>query len=814
MTLYQGDYGNMVHGVSQQPDERKAKGQLREQINCRSHLTDGLTARGGFEFVSELQNIDDLSGAKWVAQERGDGVAFIVAYGYYSIYPFDLTGDKKNFSFVGNAESYYAPPNARDPREDMQIASILDTTFITNRTVVPLGSNASDTIDTPSRVTWIEFKTFQAGTEIEIAFPRIVDGTTNILLGAYEAEVFDGYVTVNPSDGVPDETESVRTREFEGSYHAEQFVIHADSVYVTSYNNWVRIEAPETAAVDIVKGGESIILHENKSIEAIEKIPPFAVEGDTVVVESARDEEKDLGYFVAVSKKGVTTFSEVAWNETTATGSVGSFNADTMPHRMIRDNSDNFTLEAIPWADRQVGDSNTNPYPTFIDSGNQITNVGLFQNRLFLTSGEVVFLSASDSFYDLWRESAFYLTDADPFEKFADTNELNIIKYSEEFDGDLILFSDNSQFTMSGAINQTYKTAAISSVSQFKADLLADPVLSGDNIFFGIKSGSFAGVRELYTDGTDSTKRALPITEHVDRYIGNRLRHLATSTNVDALIGITKDIRSPIYIYEWKRDLSGELQQQAWHSWEFDEMVAIQWVGFIDSVLYATIYLDYGGDDDEGSWQLWKMDWNTPATTNDLDFPVMLDGRFEISNVTYNSSTNTSTWTAPYDSPDLVFIEGQESDDSGFEVSATYLGNNSWEAVGFDLSNITLIGGLRYTREIELPTPQMRDTQGVAKTVDRLQLSKLYFHFTKVGQMKVTISDAHGREREVDYINRRIGSPFNQPSYINTAPDTWEVGVRKKTEGLGLKLTSDDITPFTLRAIEWSGNFKQKGRRA
>ena len=129
--------------------------------------------------------------------------------------------------------------------------------------------------------------------------------------------------------------------------------------------------------------------------------------------------------------------SEVSWDETIAPGSSGVFDASTMPHRLVRGVGDVFVLEPIPWKDRQVGDKDSNPYPTFIQAGTPINNLGVFQNRLFSTSSETVLLSASDAFFDLWRESAFYNTDADPFERFADTKELNILQYAEEFDGDL-----------------------------------------------------------------------------------------------------------------------------------------------------------------------------------------------------------------------------------------------------------------------------------------------------------------------------------------------------------------------------------------
>ncbi len=808
MGLVQGDYGNLIHGVSQQSDERMAKGQVREQINCRSHLTKGLASRAGFEFIGiltpDVGNGGSLDNAKWASQERGDGKTFIVAYDITRPAPFDLLANLKPFTFSGATETYYQTL-LTDPSQQLSINSVLDTTFLTNRNVIPTGSNATDIVVDPPRVTWIEFKTMQAGTEIKIQ--------RHDLPLYYETQVFDGFVTIDPSDGVPDAAESERTKEYEGSYHAAAFVAEVNDSDVTQYNNWVRIQSPFSHTIAIILGGDSIIIHENRSIDSVEKLPLFSVAGDIAVVESARDEEKDLGYFVASRKDGSVTFGEVSWKETIGTGTVGEFDDTTMPHRLIRDNSDNFSLELIPWADRQIGDKSTNPYPSFIEAGTAITAVGIFQNRLFLASQEIIFLSASNNFFDLWRESAFYKTDADPFEVFADTDKLNVIKHAENFDGDLLFFSDNGQFILGGDISQTSSTAAIGAVSQFKANLMAAPVLSGDNIFFATDYGNFVGVRELYTDGVDSTKRALPITEHVDEYITGNFVHMATSTNLNALCSLTNDKLDEVYVYEWKRDVNNQLQQQAWHKWKMQAGVEVKWLGFIGERLFAVMRVVTPSGYE---FQLWDLAWDDPAETHGLDFSITMDGRFEVAgvDVTYDSGTNTSSWVTPYDREDLVFVEGVESPDAGFEVDATRTGVNTWEAVGVDISGVTLIAGLKYQRLVELPNPQMRDQNGAAKTLDRLQLSKMYLHFSKVGQMKMTITDAHGRERELTYNNRRVGLPTNQPSSINTDKDTWDFGVRKKTEGLTMTLTSDDVTPFELRAIEWRGNFKQKGRRS
>jgi hypothetical protein len=802
---YQNDYGNIIHGISRQPAERMYKGQVIGLVNGRNSLMRGTEKRAGFRYVGDLihnpRTANALVDAQWAIQQRGDGLNFLTAYGKDDINIFDLDATRKNFQFSNVRAHLYYSAGRDEPNGKYGVLSVLDTTYVTNRDVIPLGDNDTDEVDMGDSILYVEFKTFEPGAVIEVSGGSAIPWE-------YSVSVFDGYVTV--TNGVPG-AEKVNTEQYTGSFHSQALFDLVDDLggYVSVWNNWVRLSGDSAKNFTISEGGSSIIDYTNTDISAIEKLPANALEGDVCMVQEGVGEDKNEGYFVATRTGSTSTgFGPVTWKETIGPSSVGTFDRNTMPHVIVRD-GENFTFQQYTWADREVGDSDTNPYPSFVTYGETIQSLGLFQNRLYLTAGETIYSSATDTFDDFWRESAFYFTAADPYEVYADTNELNTITFSDLFDGDLVFFSANGQFVMEGDHVHTYEDSYIQVASQYKADMLANPVLAGDKVFFATNYGSFAGVREFYTDSYTATKRAKPVTDHVRDLMEGRIRHMATSTNIDVLMCLNDLDRTKANVYEWRTSESGtEKSQSAWGEWFLPAEFEFEYIAFINSLLYAVVsHPDVG-------FQLWELDWDDANTLHGLDFPVRLDGRFTLQG-TYYPEAGQTIWDANdagYHVDELVFMKGADSDSPGFMIDATHQGNGVW-TYDSDISDITIIAGIPYDHTIELPVPFIRDSQGEVQGIERVQLQSLFFHFTSIGECEVDVIDGRGRSRTTYFNNRRMNHDDNRTSYINTGPDTLKVPVRKKTDELRLIYHSNNAYPSILRGIEWFAEYNQQGRR-
>lgn len=269
-----------------------------------------------------------------------------------------------------------------------------------------------------------------------------------------------------------------------------------------------------------------------------------------------------------------------------------------------------------------------------------------------------------------------------------------------------------------------------------------------------------------------------------------------------------------MYLFEWRWE-DTQRQQQAWSRWELPQSEGasrfFEWVGFLESEFLAVVKVVTGP---VTTFELWSMAWDDPPGTHGLPFSVRLDGRFVLPGTgrVYDSVADKTTITVSYKDPDLVFIEGPDSPDAGFRATAVSLGNGVWEFKG-DYSTMTLVAGVPFRKVYKPGLPQIRDSKEVSQSLDRLQFQSFHLRFQAVGEVTVTISDAHGNERVNTFNNRRINRSYNLPSFVPYQGDVWSVPVRKNAKELTVTLETDSYVPMVLEAIEWKGEYKQRGRR-
>ena len=70
-----------------------------------------------------------------------------------------------------------------------------------------------------------------------------------------------------------------------------------------------------------------------------------------------------------------------AWQEVAQPDIQTQFDAATMPHVIISDRLNNFTVRPGRFTRRSVGDEGTNPTPSFVDVG-VVNNIVLFRSRV------------------------------------------------------------------------------------------------------------------------------------------------------------------------------------------------------------------------------------------------------------------------------------------------------------------------------------------------------------------------------------------------------------------------------------------------
>lgn len=542
------------------------------------------------------------------------------------------------------------------------------------------------------------------------------------------------------------------------------------------------------------------------------KLPPYAPNGFTVKIQPAGKSD-EFGYWLqAVEREGNT----VKWAEMVAPDTRLGMDLTTLPYTLVRTGFNpihgkaEFSLQEGEWADRDVGDERSNPYPAFIDEQAPVAigAIGVFQNRLFVTAGESVSMSRSGDFFNMFRQTTQTVTDDDPVGGYADSNQINTLSSAVILDQDLVMFSSSGQFKVDGRSVITNENFSIPQTNAFETIPTAKPAVSGESIFFAFTNGKFTGVREYFTDSLTDTKRARPITEHVDKYISGKATHLNSSPDVNMLLVLSDDTPNVVYVYNWLWQAE-EKVQSAWHKWVFPEGTKVFSTHFSNDKLYIVIrrfgdlwveYIDLNDNDDV-----------------DLGFEVRLD-RLRRTPLLYTGADSyvvASDLFPDENIEDLEFLcgAGCYPEYIGMPLNMERFGSalRSYDKV--TSGNAEILIGRKYKSRYVPSQPLVRDYRDRVIGIDKLTTTRFYVNYESLGLVDSIITGKFGEPQVTQYTGRILGEVNNIVGFAAPQAGQFVVPVLRKADDITWELATDDYVPFDIRDIEWSGQFNQRGRR-
>ena len=480
----------------------------------------------------------------------------------------------------------------------------------------------------------------------------------------------------------------------------------------------------------------AVVVDALNGVQSFVDLPPYAPHGFIAKVNGDPESAADDYYVEFVCNAGEGGFGNGYWRETLGVkeetnflgqglgrpvGLEKSFDFATMPHILIRKADGNFEFRQangsgnfpdFKWADRKVGDDETNPFPSFTNK--KISNIFLHRGRLGLTADESVVMSSANEFFNMHRTTMTTVLDGDPIDTDVAFRKVSLIRHAIPFNQNLILFSDTDQFALSGSPNLTPVTARIIPITSYENVIDAIPVPAASSLFFGFNHGNFAGVRELFP--TDSTNfDALDITEAVPAYIPGKIRQFASSTDENIIAVLSSTETSSIYIYRYYEVGSGSQKrkiQSAWSRFTFGSDANIRHISFMDEDLFLMIQRTDG-------LHLEKMRIETKLVDTGLNFRAMLDRRITYAGTdgtitaSFSASTGNTTFTFPY-AKRVRNLDGLIN--NGVRVNVVTQpsdGGNTLVCEG-DLTSNTIFFGEAYEMDYEFSTAYLRTSSQTA----------------------------------------------------------------------------------------------------
>lgn len=777
MPLVSSQIPNLINGVSQQPDTLRLPSQAEVQVNMYSSVVEGLKDRPPTEHIDKLLTTAGVLDAYDHTMNRDATQRHKALF---------LNGDVRVTGLADGVHKFVSFPNgygylaSSDPSADFRAVTVADYTFVVNRSITVAMAATTTTV-------------------------RLKEGLIFVKQGNYGSKYV---VVINGTPQATYDTSTTVVTDIATDHIAQQLsgllVTALGAGYtVTSVGSTISIVK---ATGDFIltctdsQGGSSMQVFKHTT-QSFTGLPITAPSGFEISITNDPGSAID-NYYLRFATTDSSTFGVGVWNECPAQGIAYQLDASTMPHVLIRNIDGTFTFKEASWSALTVGDLLTAPLPSFV--GKVIKEVSFFKNRLAFWADANTILSEIGLYFNFFKTTVTTVVDSDPIDTQVNHTKVSIIHSAIPFDSEMLLFSDQTQFVLSGVPTLTAKTISILPTTEFENSPTCRPVSSGRLAFFATENGLFNNVREYSIDNVRSTKDAINITGHVPKYIPIGVFKLTASTVEDILVALTSGDPASIYVYKYFFAQDQKLQS-AWFKFTLGGAgTSVIGADFVQNYLYLTV-LRAGGVFYE------RLNFSPGAVDSGSTYVTHLDRRLtnaQCVSIVYLSGV--TTWTLPYTIDGTMAVVTTD----GHDLPLTSQSGNTITALG-DYSGVAVYVGQRYTRTYQPSEFHVRKQDANGNSIvlaGRLQLRQATIGYSNTGAFTVAVSTV-GREDQVyRFTGRTLGEGSNILGAVVLKNGKFNFPVLSQNTNTKITVSSDSFLPMHLSIIGWEGFFHSRSR--
>lgn len=266
------------------------------------------------------------------------------------------------------------------------------------------------------------------------------------------------------------------------------------------------------------------------------------------------------------------------WRETVKDVDTGGLVDASMPHVLVRQEDGSFHMSSLNesqhpdnWADRSVGDKESNPHPSFTDEGNFIYNMFMYKNRLGFVTKDAVIMSQVGDYFNFYNTSGVTISDADPVDlSVSDVKPVKLTSAISTTSG-AILFGNQAQFRLSSP-EATFgpKDANLDKISNYNYDSDALPVQTGVSVMYPTDMGSYSNVYEMSTESIKGEPVIEDSSRVIPRLLPAGLKWSCSSINNDMVF--FGDRSNTVYVFRFFNE-GQERKVAGWTRWTFPDNV-------------------------------------------------------------------------------------------------------------------------------------------------------------------------------------------------------------------------------------------------
>ena len=774
MSLISGSIPNLLNGVSQQPPSLRHASQSEVQENGLSSVTRGLEKRPCTEHVAKLTGVANASDVFLHAIKYSSSEDYTAVFSSAGVKVFNQAGTSlvvkdENGNTLTSLPTYLTGISSFETA--ISAVSVGDTTFVVNKAKTILLDTYVPTARPNEAMFYVRQADYGLTYTIKIGSITSAFTTPDGSDAAHATQIGTDYIA----------TQLFNNLTLPAGYSKEQI---GSVVYVTNPSTDFTITSSDGA------GDRFLYSFKGQTID-FKNLPRKGKVGFKIMV-SGNNEKKQDDHYVHLTQ-GDNTNNELVWKETVgdtaadSTGLKNRINKLTMPHSLRKEIDGTFTFAPLVWDDREAGDEDTNPAPSFI--GYKINDIFFHRNRLGFLADENVIFSEAGEFYNFFPKTVLATLDSNPIDVAVSNNQISILKHAIPFNESLLIFSDLTQFMLTASELLTPNTVHIDVSTNFEANLTAKPVGAGRYVFFGFSKGKWSGIREYYVDQSSKTNDAADISAHVPNYLEGTIRGLSASSNEDMLLVLTEDKPNSIFVYRyyWRGE---EKLQSAWSEWKFTGKVCS--AAFNGSVIKLVmeypdgIYLEnLSLANDSASADMVY----TEELSNYGGGALLLDRRYKVTSA-----------TLPYADSTTLF------------VNTTGTLRTQAEATADVAANAIIYAGIPYNFRYQF-SEQVLKQDNKAITTSKLQIRNFHIVYNNTAYFKVENTPQARSTQTHEFNGRIVGALSNILGQASLASGSFRLSIMTNSKYASIVISSDSYLPCVFQSAEYEGFLTQKTQR-
>ena len=834
MPLISQSISSFKGGVSQQPDIIRFPDQVEELINGFPSEVEGLQKRPPTIHIARLGDSMGNNKVRYHVINRDEKEQYILEMRSGSLRVWDLQGNAKTVN-IKEDSSYLT---VTDPVKEFRAVTVADYTFILNNTIKTAMTDdlSPDTNDGKvlfdvrgtaygkTYEIWLNGE-FRAGVRLpsgSISWHVRYANTQKVAECLYYA-----LIGTQPTSGY-----------WGGVVFAQgfdQLAAAADEDFtrvVTSSAGWNRVGVTSEFDVECINNGSTLSVRKKDGsdfeytiedgyarqnfysakdwVSSENKLPNDAPDGFVLRIKGYTSGDTSDDYYVKWNADQKT------WQETLARGIPYKIDAQTMPHALVREADGTFSFKRLEWIDRQTGDEDSNPEPTFITR--TINDIFFYRNRLGFIADENIILSASADFFNFWFETATSVLDTDAIDVAVSSNKVSILTHAVPFSRELMLFAREGQFVLGSDGVLTPKSVKVDQVSSFVYNPNVQPINIGNSIYFINDRVNYCSLMRFYTiQDVADLRDAEDCSSHVPRYIPTGITRLSGNSTENVITCLSDSTPNTVYTYKFIL-VNGNTIQQSWFKWTFgtdDSRVLL--ADFINANIYMIVStpsglflekaeltgntLDYP-DEPVRLFMDRKTEYTIPQGNKYSDF----NNYTEVSLKDVYGTTPTEGYTYFLVTPEGYLYKTSEWDDNGvFRLTG-------------DLRGKKVFVGRQYVLDVTLSRPLIKqnNSQGAVVSEDegRLMLRYFWFNYSDSGVFNTkVINSLKHKEYTYTCTSKNLGVSDLLLGVNKVFGGRFKFPVHELNNEVAIKLYSDNMLPVNIVSGGWEGMYVRRTQK-